>query len=83
MSLVLHVLKHFDNFKNVILIITTSQAREGWLDRAHEYCIEELHGNLGMATWHSEVETLKNINHSDSYLMFHPRAKGYFGIDTS
>ena len=83
MSLVLHALKYFDNFKIVILIITASQAREGWLDRAQGYCIEELHGNLGVATWHSEVETLKNINHCDSYLMFHPREKVVFGIDTS
>ena len=77
------MLKYFDNFKNVILIITTSQAREGLLDRAQQYCIEEPHENLGVATWHSEVETLKNINHSDGYLMFHSREKIDLGIATA
>ena len=83
MSLVLHALKYFDNFKNVTLKIIASQVRDGWLDRAQEYCIEELHGNLGVATWHSEDETLKDINRSDGYLMFHPREKIDIGIDTS
>ena len=83
MSLVLHALKYFDNFRYVTLKITASQAKDGWLGRAQEYCIEELHGNLGVATWHSEDETLKNIDRSEGYLMFYPREKIDFGIDTS
>ncbi len=75
MSPVLHALRYFDNFKNVILIITADQTREGWLDRARKYCEEELQGNLGVATWHSEVETFDSANHSDGYLLFHPREK--------
>ena len=75
MSPVLHALRYFDNFQNVILIITADQTREGWLDRAREFCMEELQGNLGRAAWHSEVETFDDVNHSDGYLMFHPRKK--------
>lgn len=75
MSPVLHAMRYFDNFKTVILIITADQTREGWLDRAREYCKEELQGNLGVAIWHSEAETFDDVNHSDGYLVFHPREK--------
>ena len=75
MNPVLHALRYFDNFQNVILIITADQTREGWLDRARKYCVEELQGNLGRAAWHPEVETFDDVNHSDGYLMFHPRKK--------
>ncbi len=76
MSPVLHALRYFDNFKNVILIVTADHTREAWLDRARRYCKEELQGQLGVAAWHPGFETFDKVNHSDGYLEFHPRRKG-------
>ena len=79
MNPVFFALKYFDNFHKVILIITANRDRDdwvGWLDRARRLCMEELHGSLGQATWHSEDETFDDVNHSNGYLVFHPRGSG-------
>ena len=82
MSPVFYALKHFDNFKKVILVFTANRDRDdwvGWLDRARRLCIEELHGSLGQATWHVEVETFDDVSHSNGYLVFYPRGSGTKG----
>ena len=76
MSPVLHAMRYFDNFRTVILIITAYQAPEEWLDRARIHCEEELQGKLGRGIWHPEFETFDNVNHSNGYLIFHPREEG-------
>ena len=73
MSPVLYPLRYFDSFKNVVLIITADITREAWLDRARDFCKEELQGDLGEAAWHPMAETFDEVNHSDGYLLFHPR----------
>ena len=72
-------LKYFANFNRVILTVTANRGRDnwvGWLDQARRVCMEELHGSLGPATWHPENETFDDANHSDGYLVFHPRGSG-------
>ena len=79
MNPVFYALKYFDNFEKVILVITANRDRDdwvGWLNRARKLCMEELHGSLGRATWHPEVETFDDVNHSNGYLVFRPRDSG-------
>ena len=72
-------LKHFSNFQKVILVITADRTQgnwASWLERAWRLCMEELHGSLGPATWHPEEQDFDDSNHSNGYLVFHPRGSG-------
>ena len=72
-------LKHFSNFQKVILVITADRTQgnwASWLERAWRLCMEELHGSLGPSTWHPEEQDFDDSNHSNGYLVFHPRGSG-------
>ena len=82
MTLVLHVLRYFDNFKKVIVIIAVDHTGEAWFYRARRYCEKQLQGYLSEYAWHPDFEAFDDGSHSDGYLEFHPRRKDINSVGT-